>query len=186
MMVKALRSPSPYKCVVLQSILSSLYPCIVTNHTSFNFLSQFLVLSTSTHLLGLFSWYLSIVTMNPNGSVPAEFLANHVLSSTSSFQFLASLSSLNDDLLNLALSEEMESSTRLGGSVPGRGANLPCDAEAGHALLFQDYFAENPVYPEKMFLRRFRMSRGLFLHIMEKLAENDVYFTQRYDALGQL
>lgn len=89
--------------------------------------------------------------MNPDGSVPASFLAHHFLGSASSVQFLASIPGFNDDLLNLALSEEIESLTHLGGSLPGRGHNLPRDAEAGQVLLFQDYFADSPVYPEKLF-----------------------------------
>lgn len=92
---------------------------------------------------------------------------------------------MNDDLLQLALSQELESSGKVGGSTPGKGANLPRDAQAGHDLLFQDYFSESPVYPEKLFRRRFRMSRGLFLHIMNTLGDNDVYFTQRSDASGE-
>lgn len=128
---------------------------------------------------------LSFVAMNSNGSAPTIFLAHYVLSSSVSSQFLTSILTLNKDLLNLALSPEFEPSNRLGGLTPGKGANLPWDAEAGHSLVFHDYFAESPVNPERLFRRRFRMSRSLFLHIMDTLGYNDVYFTQRSDALSQ-
>lgn len=120
-----------------------------------------------------------------NGTVPAAFLAQHVLASSTSSQFLTSISTLNEDLVNFALSEELMRPDAPGGSAPGRSANLQRDSEAGHQLLIQDYFAESPVYPDKLFRRRFRMSRNLFLHIMQKLGEKDPYFTQRYDALGE-
>ncbi|XP_022030052.1 uncharacterized protein LOC110930972 [Helianthus annuus] len=45
-----------------------------------------------------------------------------------------------------------------------------------------DYFAENPVYTDEMFRRRFRMSRRLFLRIANDLANYDPFFTLRWDA----
>ncbi|XP_075504569.1 protein ANTAGONIST OF LIKE HETEROCHROMATIN PROTEIN 1-like [Primulina tabacum] len=52
--------------------------------------------------------------------------------------------------------------------------------------LFNDYFAENPRYNEVMFRRRFRMSRGLFLRIVDAVKNHDRFFTQRIDGLGRL
>ena len=40
---------------------------------------------------------------------------------------------------------------------------INCNHLAGHKLLYDDYFAEEPVYPPKVFRRRFRMRRSLFL-----------------------
>ena len=34
---------------------------------------------------------------------------------------------------------------------------------AGHRRLYDDYFAEEPIYPPKLFQRRFQMRRFLFL-----------------------
>ncbi|XP_022018436.1 uncharacterized protein LOC110918428 isoform X1 [Helianthus annuus] len=56
----------------------------------------------------------------------------------------------------------------------------------GHERLYRDYFAENPVYPSNLFRRRFRMSRPLFLHILNEVVANEPYFVQRRDNIGRL
>ncbi|XP_042939463.1 uncharacterized protein LOC122274491 [Carya illinoinensis] len=56
----------------------------------------------------------------------------------------------------------------------------------GHERLFRDYFAENPVYPSNLFRRRFRMSRPLFLRILNEVESYDPYFIQRRDNAGRL
>lgn len=53
--------------------------------------------------------------------------------------------------------------------------------EAADAELVADYFAEDPLYSEIMFRRRFRMRRPLFLRIVHALGEWSSYFTQRID-----
>ncbi|XP_056685390.1 uncharacterized protein [Spinacia oleracea] len=65
---------------------------------------------------------------------------------------------------------------------------IPADGnrEEGHNRLFNDYFAENPVYSDKQFRRRFRMRRPLFCRIMNKVVENDVILQQRRNAAGKL
>ncbi|XP_021724727.1 uncharacterized protein LOC110691753 [Chenopodium quinoa] len=67
-----------------------------------------------------------------------------------------------------------------------RGGTNRRDWEMGHARLFNDYFSDNPVYNTTQFRRRFRMQRPLFLRIMNKVVEGDVYFQQRRDATGKL
>ncbi|XP_023157016.1 uncharacterized protein [Zea mays] len=52
--------------------------------------------------------------------------------------------------------------------------------------LFQDYFAENPTYPEKFFRRRFRMSSSLFKRIAKAVEKHDEYFVQDRNAAGVL
>ncbi|XP_021747847.1 uncharacterized protein LOC110713702 [Chenopodium quinoa] len=67
-----------------------------------------------------------------------------------------------------------------------RGGTNRRDREIGHARLFNDYFSDNPVYNTTQFRRRFRMQRPLFVRIMNKVVEGDVYFQQRRDAAGRL
>lgn len=58
------------------------------------------------------------------------------------------------------------------------------DHFAGENLIQHHYFGPNPVYPTHVFRRRFRMSRPLFLRILQGLQQQDTYFTQRVDATG--
>jgi hypothetical protein len=48
-----------------------------------------------------------------------------------------------------------------------------------------DYFAENPLYPERMFHTRFRMIKHLFLCIANALSEWSPYFTLRADCANR-
>ncbi|KAE8979857.1 hypothetical protein PR002_g24301 [Phytophthora rubi] len=73
---------------------------------------------------------------------------------------------------------------RRGGSIPGKAANIDRGREAADQRLYEDYFSPSPTYPEKLFRRRFRMSSRLFDRIVTAVTENDVYFTQRRDAIG--
>ena len=59
------------------------------------------------------------------------------------------------------------------------------DRESGHQRLMNDYFSPNPVYPEQIFRRRFRMGRHVFLRIVDALSNSDPYFQQRIDAVGR-
>jgi hypothetical protein len=57
--------------------------------------------------------------------------------------------------------------------------------EEGQERLMADYFAPNPIYSERQFRRRFRMSKALFIRIMDALSGWYAYFRQRPDALGK-
>jgi len=72
-----------------------------------------------------------------------------------------------------------------GGSVPGHRV-IHRDREVAGQRLFSDYFSENPTYNEEMFRRRFRMSRSLFIRIVNSVKSHDGYFEQRCDATGKL
>ncbi|XP_041999132.1 uncharacterized protein LOC121748703 [Salvia splendens] len=71
------------------------------------------------------------------------------------------------------------------GSVPGHIV-INRDREGAHARLYNDYFADNPLYNETMFRRRFQMSRLLFLRIVDAVKEHDDYFVQRPDGTRRL
>ena len=51
--------------------------------------------------------------------------------------------------------------------------------EAGHNRLWNDYFSENPSFPENLFRRRFRMNRQVFMRIINTLSANVPFFQQR-------
>lgn len=57
--------------------------------------------------------------------------------------------------------------------------------ENGQVQLYQDYFAERPVYSDEMFRRRFRMRRPLFLRVVQAVEAYDVYFQQLPDCTGR-
>ncbi|XP_041025468.1 uncharacterized protein LOC121265862 [Juglans microcarpa x Juglans regia] len=50
-----------------------------------------------------------------------------------------------------------------------------------HERLFRDYFTENLVYPSNLFQMRFRMSRLLFLRILNEVEAYEPYFVLRRD-----
>lgn len=81
---------------------------------------------------------------------------------------------------------DAENDSQRGGSLPGRAPNTNRNRALGHQRLYNDYFAENPVFSATQFRRRFRMGRPLFLRILEKVSEADDYFQQRPDATGLL
>lgn len=67
-----------------------------------------------------------------------------------------------------------------------RRSTINRNREEAQQLLVQDYFCANPTYNERMFIRRFRMRRELFLRISEALEQQFDYFKQKYDARGRL
>ena len=54
--------------------------------------------------------------------------------------------------------------------------------QAFHKTLLQDYFARDPTYGPETFRRRFRMSRPLFIRILESIQQNNYYFVFKQDA----
>ncbi|XP_020989523.1 uncharacterized protein LOC107468963 [Arachis duranensis] len=69
-------------------------------------------------------------------------------------------------------------------SIPTPRTWINRDREAGQDRLFQDYFADEPVYNADIFRRRFRMRRHVFLRIVDALSNVYPYFQQRVDANG--
>jgi hypothetical protein len=74
-----------------------------------------------------------------------------------------------------------------GSSSKKRKGNTDRDRVGGHEHLFKDYFhPTNPVYSEKTFRRRYRMSRRLFLEILDGMRDYDDYFAAKLDACGKV
>ncbi|XP_076894530.1 kinesin-like protein KIN-14I [Bidens hawaiensis] len=66
-----------------------------------------------------------------------------------------------------------------------RRAAFNRDREAGHERLLDDYFDNNPVYDEKMFKRRFRLSKELLIKKAKYLEAYHSFFRQSIDARGR-
>jgi len=75
---------------------------------------------------------------------------------------------------------------RRGDSSKRCEANQERDQKEGHIRLYKDYFhPTDPVFKEKAFRRRYRMSRELFLQILNGMTEYDNYFEVKYDCTGK-
>ena len=68
-----------------------------------------------------------------------------------------------------------------GGSTPGRVKAKNQHHLEGYCMLYSDYFADAPLHGEKTFRRRYRMSRKLFLGIVNSIREFDNYFICKKD-----
>ena len=90
----------------------------------------------------------------------------------------------DDDELDILLNQEPETKQRK--LAFNRKPNIKRDFVAGHARLYADYFAPNPVYGPALFHRRFRMSKSLFETVCNKLVQTDSFFVQRRDATGKM
>jgi len=94
-----------------------------------------------------------------------------------------------DDLLIIAGllegSKRNKRKKKFRGSLPGRH-NVPRDILGGHQRIYLDYFADQCVYNEEHFRRRFRMYKSLFLRIVAAIEAHDDYFRQKPDAVGSL
>ena len=75
---------------------------------------------------------------------------------------------------------------RRGGSVPGRVKAKNRHRLEGYCMLYSDYFADAPLHDDKIFRRRYRMSRKLFLGIVNSIREFDNYFKCKMDCTGAL
>jgi hypothetical protein len=76
---------------------------------------------------------------------------------------------------------------RRGGSPKKREGNVDRDREAGHVRLYKDYFDPiMPLYKAKAFRRWYRMSRELFLVILNGVRDYDDYFEAKYDCTGKI
>ncbi|GKD26434.1 putative nuclease HARBI1, partial [Tanacetum coccineum] len=59
------------------------------------------------------------------------------------------------------------------------------DHHSAHDRLVKAYFAEEPLYDDYFFCKRFRMRRPLFTRIVRDLTDNCLFFQQGYDVVGK-
>ena len=55
-----------------------------------------------------------------------------------------------------------------------------------HEIIMRNHFCENHVYDDVLFCTRFRMSRRLFLKMVDTICAFDLYFLQNFDATETL
>ncbi|KAG5593990.1 hypothetical protein H5410_035222, partial [Solanum commersonii] len=72
----------------------------------------------------------------------------------------------------------------IGGSIPGHVV-INHDHETANDNLFHDYFSATSHFNDAIFRHRYRISRNLFLRIIDAIKDHDMYFEQRIDALGR-
>ena len=87
------------------------------------------------------------------------------------------------NILDEEQDDEQHHSKR-GGSQPGRAPNKDRRRELYAKLLFENYWGSDPAYDEADFRRRFRMPKGLFEEIFDKVINHDRYFVQKMDAIN--
>ena len=75
---------------------------------------------------------------------------------------------------------------RRGGSAPGRMKAKNRHRLEGYCMLYSGYFADALLHGDKVFRRRYRMSRKLFLGIANSIREFDSYFKCKKDCTGKL
>ncbi|XP_066340604.1 protein ALP1-like [Miscanthus floridulus] len=102
---------------------------------------------------------------------------------------LEDFSSDDDDCLIMSAAAIVETYSnkkgRHGGSVLGHKV-IYRDREGGHQRMFQDYLADDPTYGPDLFRRRYRMSRDLFVRIINAVESYDDYFVQKRSAANVL
>ncbi|XP_042454976.1 uncharacterized protein LOC122039026 [Zingiber officinale] len=109
---------------------------------------------------------------------------NYAESFSARQQLIAQVISTNNQIVLNYLNEGSNKS-RHRGSIPGHKM-INRNREAADCNLFNDYFAENALYNDAMFRRRFRMGRNLFMRICDVVTNHNNYFIQRRDGLGRL
>ena len=75
---------------------------------------------------------------------------------------------------------------RRGGLAPGWLKAKNRHRLEGYCMLYSDYYADAPLHDHKVFRRRYRMSRKLFLRIVDSISEFDSYFKCKKDCTGTL
>lgn len=84
----------------------------------------------------------------------------------------------------------MKIKARMSGGVSkrqfGPRKSICRDHVGAHQRLVADYFAEEPLYLERMFRTRFHMNRRLLLRIVNELGQWSPYFTYRADCAGRV
>jgi hypothetical protein len=101
-------------------------------------------------------------------------------------EHIAEQSILDSFARKLAMKFKTAFSTGVPQRQYGPRKSIRRDHVDAHQRLVEDYFAEEPLYPESMFRTRFRMNKSLFLRIVDALGQWNPYFTYRVDCAGRV
>ncbi|KAH9614268.1 hypothetical protein KSS87_007806 [Heliosperma pusillum] len=88
-------------------------------------------------------------------------------------------------LQSVLISQLIQSSTSSNPTPRAPRRYIERNREEGHARLFNDYFADDPVYPAHIFRRRFRMRKELFLRLVDSLTESVPFFQEGNNGSGR-
>ncbi|XP_052562057.1 uncharacterized protein LOC128092379 [Culex pipiens pallens] len=92
----------------------------------------------------------------------------------------------NVEAAAVAVGSLLSKPKKRGGSVPWRKSNINRYFQQADEKLFRDYFAEDSIYDEEHFRRRFRMNKGLFIKLIADVERQNPYFQQKIDAVGKI
>ena len=99
------------------------------------------------------------------------------------------LNIINDEVLEDSSDSELDDrpNKRIkgGGSKPGKAPNLTRQFHEAEERIKRQYFVKGSTYDEKLFRRRFRMKKRLFMRIFEGVQKEDAYFETKTDGLGK-
>ncbi|XP_042472493.1 uncharacterized protein LOC122055180 [Zingiber officinale] len=109
---------------------------------------------------------------------------NYAESFSARQKLIAKVISTNNQIVLNYLNEGSNKSRHRGSILGHKMINR--NREAADRNPFNDYFAENALYNDAMFRRRFRMGRNLFMRICDAVTNHDNYFIQKRDGLGRL
>ncbi|KAG8060411.1 hypothetical protein GUJ93_ZPchr0002g23558 [Zizania palustris] len=101
-------------------------------------------------------------------------------------EYVAEQSILDSFAQRLAVKINASLLARVSQRQYGARKSIRRDHEGAHQRLMEDYFNEEPLYPDSMFRTRFRMNKHLFLHIVNALGQWSPYFTYRANCAGRI
>ncbi|KAL6847238.1 hypothetical protein ACP4OV_023091 [Aristida adscensionis] len=101
-------------------------------------------------------------------------------------EYVAEQSALDSFARRLTMKIKAKISGRASKRQYGPRKTICRDHVGAHQRLVEDYFVEEPLYPESMFRTRFRMNRRLFLRIVNSLGQWSPYYTYRTDCSGRV
>ncbi|KAI4970774.1 hypothetical protein ZWY2020_001688 [Hordeum vulgare] len=108
----------------------------------------------------------------------SSYVDNYSSSSDDEFE-------LNEEDIAMLVAMHKGKKRMHGGPVYGR-AFIQRERVEAHKRLMRNYFGPQPVFPDKYFRRRFRMSKDLFIHICNYVKQHDRSFEQRRNRAGLL